>query len=119
MSVSCAALSPNAIVSNLKSAARKGAPIPTRPQPSRDKMPVTTANGLVHYPERYRALSASDSIMAGLDAFMVLDPIYCDPEDPSTHAQAVSYYCAVGTAAAKGILSKQERGVVLGEVVDQ
>jgi hypothetical protein len=119
MSISCSPLSPNAIVSNIKTAAGKGAPVPTRPQPSRDMAPVTTANGLVHYSERYRVFSASDSIMAGLDAFMVLDSIYCDPEDPSTHAQAVSYYCAVGTAAAKGILSKQERGVVLGEVLDQ
>ena len=119
MSVSCSTLSPDAIVSNIKTAAGKGTAIPTRSQPSRDKAPVTTANGLVHYPERYRAFSSNGSIMAGLDAFMVLDPICCDPEDTSAHAQAVSYYCAVGTAAAKGISSKQERGVVLCEVLDQ
>jgi len=119
MSISCSTLSPNAIVSNLKTTADKGATVPTRPQPSRDKASITTTNGLVHYSERYRVFSASDSIMAGLDVFMVLDPIYCDPEDPSTHARTVSDYCAFGTAAAMGILSKQERGVVLCEVLDQ
>ena len=119
MSISCSPLSPNAIVSNIKTAAGKGAPIPTRPQPSRNKAPVTTANGLVNYSERYRAFSASDSVMAGFDAGMVLDPIDCDLEDPSTHARTVSDYCAFGTAAARGILSEQERGVVLCEVLDQ
>jgi len=72
MSISCSNVSPDAIVSNIKTAAGKGAPIPTRPQPSRDKAPVTTANGLVHYSERYRVFSASDSVMAGLDTGMVL-----------------------------------------------
>jgi hypothetical protein len=81
--------------------------------------PVTTANGLVHYSERYKVFSASDSIMAGLDAFMVLDSIYCDPEYPSTHARTIPDYCAFGTAVARGILSKQERGIVLCEVLDQ
>ena len=119
MSISCSPLSPNAIVSNIKTAAGKGAPVPTRPQPSRDMAPVTAANGLVHYSERYRAFSASDSVMAGFDAGMVLDPIDCDLEDPSTHARTVSDYCAFGTAAARGILSKQERGIVLCEVIDQ
>jgi hypothetical protein len=120
MSISCSPLSsPNAIVSNIKTAAGKGAPVPTRPQPSRDMAPVTTANGLVHYSERYRVFSASDSIMAGLDAFMVLDSIYCDPEYPSTHARTIPDYCAFGTAVARGILSKQERGIVLCEVLDQ
>jgi len=119
MSISCSPLSPNAIVSNIKTAAGKGAPVPTRPQPSRDMAPVTTANGLVHYSDRYRVFSASDSIMAGLDAFMVLDSIYCDPEYPSTHARTIPDYCAFGTAVARGILSKQERGIVLCEVLDQ
>lgn len=119
MSISCSTVSPNAIVSNIKTAAGKGAPIPTRPRPSRDKVPVTTASGLAHYSERYRVFSASDSIMAGLDAIMVLDPIDCAPEDPSTHARTVSVYCASGTAAARGILSKQERGIVLCEVLNQ
>jgi hypothetical protein len=50
---------------------------------------------------------------------MVLDAVYFDPEDPSTHARTVSDYCAFGNAAAWGILSKQERGVVLCEVLDQ
>jgi hypothetical protein len=115
MSISCSTLSSNAIVFSIKTAAGRGAPVPTRPQPSRDKAPVTTANGLEHYSARYRVFSASDSIMASLDAFMVLGPIYCDPEDPSTHAQTVSDYCAAG----RGILSKQERGVVRCEVLDQ
>jgi hypothetical protein len=120
MSISCSTLSPNAIVSNIKTAAGKGASIPTRPQPSRDKVPVVTpANGLVHYSERYRVFSASDAKMAGLDAGMVLDPIYCDLEDPSTHARPVSDYCVFGTAPARGVLSKQERGIVLCEVLDQ
>jgi hypothetical protein len=57
--------------------------------------------------------------MAGLDAGMVLDPIYCDLEDPSTHARTIPDYCVFGTAAARGILSKQERGIVLCEVLDQ
>lgn len=119
MSVSCSTLSPDAIVSNIKTAAGKGAAIPTRSQPSRDKAPVTTANCLVHYPERYRAFSTNGSIMAGLDAGMVLDCIYCDLEDSPTHTRTVSDYCAFGTAAARGILSKQERGIVLCEVLDQ
>jgi hypothetical protein len=64
-------------------------------------------------------LSPSDAIMAGLDAGRVLDPIYCDLEDPSTHARTVSDYCVFGTVAARGVLSKQERGIVLCEVLDQ
>jgi hypothetical protein len=119
MSISCSPLSPNAIVSNIKTVAGKGAPVPARPQPSRDMATVTTANGLVHYSEQYRVFSASDSIMAGLDAFMVLDSIYCDPEYPSTHARTIPDYCAFGTAVARGIFSKQERGIVLCEVLDQ
>jgi hypothetical protein len=115
MSNSCATLSLNVIVSNRQTAAGKGAPIPTRSQPSRHKAPVTTANGLVHDSWRYRVFSASDGILAG----MVLDPIYCGPDDPSTHARIVSDYCAFGTAATRGILSKQEFGVVLYAVLDQ
>lgn len=45
--------------------------------------------------------------------------IYCDPEDPFTHTQTIPDYCAFGTASARGILSKQERGIVLCEVLNQ
>jgi hypothetical protein len=45
--------------------------------------------------------------------------IYCDPEDPFTHARTIPDDCAFGTTVARGILSKQERGIVLCEVLDQ
>ena len=57
--------------------------------------------------------------MAGLDAGMMLDPIYCELEDPLAHARAVPDYCVFGIAAASGILSKQERVVVLSDVPDR
>lgn len=78
-----------------------------------------TANGLVRYSERYKILSVIDSEKAGLDAGMVLDDapndilIYRDLEDALVHAGEVPDYFIFGMAPASGMLSKQERGLVL------
>jgi len=78
-----------------------------------------TANGLVRSSERYEILSVIDSQKAGQDAGMVLDdipndiPICRDLDDALVHAKVVPECFIFGMAPSSGMLSKQERGIVL------
>lgn len=78
-----------------------------------------TANGLVRRSEKYRILSVIDSEKAGLDSGMVLDekpngiPICRNLADALTHAGSKPDYFIFGMAPASGMLSSQERGLVL------
>ena len=78
-----------------------------------------TANGLVRHSEKYRILSVIDSEKAGLDAGTVLGerpnaiPICRDLDDALIHAGGVPDYFIFGIAPASGMLSTDQRGVVL------
>lgn len=78
-----------------------------------------TANGLVRHSERYEILSVIDSEHAGLDAGVVLGdkpnaiPVYRDLGDAVAHAGSVPAYFIFGMAPSSGMLSAQERTVVL------
>ncbi|MBL4620502.1 MAG: DUF1611 domain-containing protein [Marinicaulis sp.] len=78
-----------------------------------------TANGLVRQSEKYQILSVIDSQKAGQDSGFVLDnkpnsiPILRNLADALTHAAAVPDYFIFGIAPASGMLSAQERALVL------
>lgn len=78
-----------------------------------------TANGLVRHSEKYEVLSVIDSQKAGLDAGVVLDglpsgiPICLDLTDAISRAGIPPGYFIFGLAPASGMLSQQERGLVL------
>ena len=78
-----------------------------------------TANGLVRHSQKYEILSIIDSSKAGLDAGMVLDgtpndiPICRDLAASLTHAGGVPDYFIFGMAPASGVLSPQERVILL------
>ena len=78
-----------------------------------------TANGLVRYSEKYTVLSVIDSEKAGLDAGMVLDnvpntiPICRDLTHALELADGVPDYFIFGVAPASGMLSIDERALVL------
>jgi uncharacterized NAD-dependent epimerase/dehydratase family protein len=78
-----------------------------------------TANGLVRHSERYEILSVIDSRQAGRDAGEVLDgvhngiPICRDLADALVHANCVPDYFIVGVAPTSGLLSPDERTVIL------
>lgn len=78
-----------------------------------------TANGLVRCSENYEILSVIDSTRAGQDAGAVLGdapngiPVYRDLEEALAHADRSPDYLIFGMAPASGMLSLQERGVVL------
>lgn len=78
-----------------------------------------TANGLVRHSEKYDILSVIDSQNAGLDAGAVLDglpngiPICHDLQDAISKAAVPPRYFIFGLAPASGMLSQQERGLVL------
>jgi uncharacterized NAD-dependent epimerase/dehydratase family protein len=78
-----------------------------------------TANGLVRYSELYDILSVIDSEKVGLDAGVVLGeepkgiPISRDLADALARAGAVPDYFIFGVAPASGMLSINERGIVL------
>jgi len=78
-----------------------------------------TANGLVRHSERYEILSVIDSEKAGLDAGMVLGedpngvPICRDLAEALACSGTVPDYFIFGLAPASGMLSIQERGLVL------
>jgi uncharacterized NAD-dependent epimerase/dehydratase family protein len=77
------------------------------------------ANGLVRYSELYDILSVIDSEKVGLDAGVVLGeepkgiPISRDLADALARAGAVPDYFIFGVAPASGMLSINERGIVL------
>ena len=78
-----------------------------------------TANGLVRYSEKYEILSVIDSEKAGLDAGMVLDnkpnaiPICDDLTDSLIKAGYVPDYFIFGMAPSSGMLSTDERSLML------
>jgi len=78
-----------------------------------------TANGLVRQSEKYQILSVIDSEQAGQDAGFVLDrkpnsiPILRNLADAIEHAGTVPGYFIFGIAPLSGMLSTQERALVL------
>jgi len=78
-----------------------------------------TANGLVRHSEKYEILSVIDSHKAGLDAGEVLDnlpngiPVCHDLAQAIATNGGLPYYFIFGLAPASGMLSKDERGIVL------
>lgn len=78
-----------------------------------------TANGLVRYSEKYRILSVIDSQQVGGDAGMILDeasngiPICRDLTDAIAKAKNVPDYFIYGVAPISGMLSSDEREIVL------
>ena len=78
-----------------------------------------TANGLVRYSERYKILSVIDSEKTGRDTGEVLDdipnniPICHDMDHAIKHAGEVPEYFIYGVAPLSGMLSKNEREIML------
>jgi uncharacterized NAD-dependent epimerase/dehydratase family protein len=78
-----------------------------------------TANGLVRHSERYRILSVIDSTRAGVDAGSHLDdrpnqvPVVADLAAAIAHARHVPDYLICGLAPADGLLSAEQRVVLL------
>lgn len=78
-----------------------------------------TANGLVRHSEKYEILSVIDSRRAGADAGMFLDgspngiPVLADLAEAVAHAGRVPDYLICGLAPADGLLSPNQRGVLL------
>ena len=78
-----------------------------------------TANGLVRHSERYDIVAVIDSHKAGLDSGLVLDheanaiPICFDLEAALAQTDRVPDYFIFGIAPSSGLLSAQERGLVL------
>ena len=81
-----------------------------------------TANGLVRHSEKYVILSVIDSEKAGLDTGMLLDnrpnaiPICGNLSEALEHAGRVPDYFIFGMAPASGMLSPDERRVVLDAI---
>jgi uncharacterized NAD-dependent epimerase/dehydratase family protein len=81
-----------------------------------------TANGLVRYSEKYEILSVIDSEKAGLDTGDVLDgipngiPVLADLAEAIEVAGRVPDYFIFGMAPASGMLSSDERGIVLDAI---
>jgi uncharacterized NAD-dependent epimerase/dehydratase family protein len=78
-----------------------------------------TANGLVRHSEKYDILSVIDSSKAGVDAGMLLDgttqgiPVVADLAEAVAHAGDVPSYLICGVAPADGLLSAEQRVVLL------
>lgn len=78
-----------------------------------------TANGLVRHSEKYSILSVIDSRHAGLDAGEYLDgvangiPILASLDEAIAHAHRVPDYLICGVAPADGLLSSEQRIVLL------
>ncbi|MCK2036875.1 DUF1611 domain-containing protein [Microbacterium sp. SSW1-49] len=78
-----------------------------------------TANGLVRHSEKYEILSVIDTTHAGADAGMVLDgtatgiPILDGLASAIAHAGHVPDYLICGVAPADGLLSEDQRTVLL------
>ncbi|KAA1425020.1 DUF1611 domain-containing protein [Mumia zhuanghuii] len=78
-----------------------------------------TANGLVRHSERYEILSVIDSLQAGVDAGSFLDgtpkgiPVLADLAEAIAHAGHVPDYLICGVAPADGLLSAEQRVVLL------
>jgi uncharacterized NAD-dependent epimerase/dehydratase family protein len=78
-----------------------------------------TANGLVRHSEKYEILSVIDSTHAGADAGLVLDgtpngiPVLATLTESLAHAGQVPDYLICGLAPADGLLSPEQRVVLL------
>ena len=78
-----------------------------------------TANGLVRHSEKYEILSVIDSQKAGQDAGVVLDgkansiPIHKDLATALSHTAAVPAFFIYGIAPSSGMLSSNERALLL------
>lgn len=78
-----------------------------------------TANGLIRQSEKFEILSVIDSKKAGLDSGMVLDnrpnaiPVCRDIADCLAQADTMPDYFIFGMAPASGMLSTDERGLIL------
>ncbi|MDQ0725380.1 DUF1611 domain-containing protein [Microbacterium sp. W4I20] len=78
-----------------------------------------TANGLVRHSEKYEILSVIDSTHAGADAGKLLDrtpngiPVLRDLASAIAHAGRVPDYLICGVAPADGLLSADQRTVLL------
>ncbi|MFL6022419.1 MAG: DUF1611 domain-containing protein [Marmoricola sp.] len=78
-----------------------------------------TANGLVRHSEKYEILSVLDSRHAGLDSGAFLDgvannvPVLADLHEAILHAGRVPDYLICGLAPADGLLSDDQRVVLL------
>jgi uncharacterized NAD-dependent epimerase/dehydratase family protein len=78
-----------------------------------------TANGLVRHSEKYDIVAVIDSHKAGLDSGVVLDdkpnaiPVCFDLEAALARTDRVPDYFIFGIAPASGMLSIEERGLVL------
>ena len=78
-----------------------------------------TANGLIRHSEKYDVLSVIDSRQAGLDTGVVLDgvpngiPIYADLAMALSQAPVMPDFLIFGMAPASGMLSDDQRAVVL------
>lgn len=83
------------------------------------KLDGKTANGLIRHSQSYKILSVIDSVKAGQDAGLVLDgkangiPILADLAAALAHAGSVPDHYIFGMAPASGMLSSQERDLVL------
>jgi uncharacterized NAD-dependent epimerase/dehydratase family protein len=78
-----------------------------------------TANGLVRHSEKYEILSVIDSFRAGADAGKFLDgtangiPVLASLAESISHAGRVPDYLICGLAPADGLLSNEQRVVLL------
>lgn len=128
----------NAQLSNHAHSIKNVAAMPAQPQTSTEQERVATAvvyceanfgaidgktaNGLVRHSEKYKILSVIDSEKAGLDSGVVLDekpnaiPIFRNLTDAMAHAVEIPDYFIFGMAPASGMLSTQERGLVLDAI---
>ncbi|QLC25043.1 DUF1611 domain-containing protein [Parasphingopyxis algicola] len=116
------------LLSPFTTESRHGPIMETAPQPDTaivycegnfGKVDGKTANGLVRHSEKYKILSIIDSTKAGRDAGMVLDdeqngiPICRDLTGAMAHAGTIPDFFIFGTAPATGMLSLDERDIVL------
>ena len=78
-----------------------------------------TANGLVRHSEKYEILSVIDSVRAGVDAGKLLDgtaigiPVLASLGESISHAGFVPDYLICGLAPADGLLSDEQRVVLI------
>ncbi|MGJ8537099.1 MAG: DUF1611 domain-containing protein [Parasphingopyxis sp.] len=83
------------------------------------KIDGKTANGLVRHSERYRILSVIDSQQVGKDTGIILDqspngiPVCCDLTEAMASAETIPDYFIYGVAPISGMLSSDERDIVL------
>lgn len=86
------------------------------------KIDGKTANGLIRHSERYTILSVIDSTQAGKDTGQVLDgvpngiPLVTDLSEAIARERAVPDYFIVGVAPTSGLLSDEQRDVLLDAI---